>query len=73
MAKTAEEIIEKLSAGTTPNVLKTFRAPGRQRGNVIKQKLKGVYAGFELRNSTAAETWGFEQLLVEAKPAGRVR
>lgn len=73
VAKTAEEIVEKLSAGTTPNILKTFKAPGRQRGNIIKQKLKGVYAGFELRNSTAAQTWGFEQLLVEAKPAGKVR
>ncbi len=73
VAKTAEEIVKKLSAGTTPNVLKTFKAPGRQRGNTIKQKLKGVYAGFELRNSTAAQSWGFEQLLVEAKPAGKVR
>lgn len=73
VAKTAEEIVEKLLAGTTPNVLKIFKAPGRQRGNTIKQKLKGVYAGIELRNSTAAQTWGFEQLLVEAKPAGKVR
>ena len=73
VAKTAEEIVEKLSAGTTPNVSKVLKAPGRQRGNTIKQKLKGVYAGIELRNSTAAETWGFEQLLVEANPAGRVR
>jgi len=73
VAKTAEEIVEKLSAGTTPNILKTFKAPGRQRGNTIKQKLKGVYAGIELRNSIDAQTWGFEQLLVEAKPAGKVR
>jgi hypothetical protein len=73
VAKTAEEIVEKLDAGTTPNLLKTFKAPGRQRGNTIKQKLKGVYAGIELRNSTVAETWGFEQLLVDAKPAGKVR
>jgi len=69
--KTAESIIEKLSAGTTPNVLKTFKAPGRQRGYIIKQKVKGIYAGIELRNSTAVQTWGFEQLLIDAKPAGK--
>lgn len=73
MDKTAETVVEKLSAGTTPRILKTFKAPGRQRGNTVKQKLKGVYAGIELRNNTAAQTWGFEQLLVTAKPAGRVR
>jgi len=69
--KTAESIIEKLSAGTTPNVLKTFKAPGRQRGYIMKQKVKGIYAGIELRNSTAVQTWGFEQLLIDAKPAGK--
>lgn len=71
--KTSETIKDKLIAGTNPNILKVLKAPGRQRGNTIKQKLKGVYAGIELRNSTAAETWGFEQLLVTAKPAGKVK
>jgi len=72
-AKSAEEIVEKLYAGTFPNALKIFKAPGRQRGNTMKQKIKGVYAGIELRNSAAAQSWGFEQLLVTAKPAGKVK
>ena len=72
-AKSAEEVVEKLYAGTTPNVSKIFKAPGRQHGDTMKQKIKGVYAGIELRNSTAAQSWGFEQLLVTAKPAGRMK
>ena len=71
--KTAETIKDKLIAGTNPNVSRILKAPGRQRGNTIKQKLKGVYVGIELRNSAAGETWGFEQMLVTAKPAGRVK
>ena len=72
-AKSAEEIVEKLYAGTTPNVSKIFKAPGRQHGSTMKQKIKGVYAGIELRNSTAAQSWGFEQLLVTARPAGKMK
>ena len=73
VSNTAETIVEKLYAGTTPNISRTLKAPGRQRGNTIKQKVKGVYVGIELRNSAAAESWGFEQLLVNATPVGRVR
>ena len=69
--KNAEDVYVKLAAGTTPNVSKIFKAPGRQRGYTIKQKLVGVYVGVELRNSTAAQTWGFEQLMIKAKPIGK--
>lgn len=73
VSESAERIAEKLSAGTNPNLSKTIKAPGRQRGQTIKNKLKGVYAGIELRNNTVDESWGFEQLLIDAKPAGKVR
>ena len=69
--KNAEDVYVKLVAGTTPSVSKVFKAPGRQRGYTIKQKLVGVYVGVELRNSTAAQTWGFEQLMIKAKPIGK--
>lgn len=72
-AKSAEEIVEKLYVGTTPNASKVLKAPGRQHGATMKRKIRGVYAGIELRNSTAAQSWGFEQLLVTAKPAGKVK
>lgn len=71
--KSAEKVTKRMIAGTSPNILKTFKSPGRQYGNKLKHKLKGVYAGIELRNSTAAQTWGFEQLLINAKPAGKAK
>jgi hypothetical protein len=73
MDKTAETIVEKLSAGSAPNVSKVFRAPGRWRGNTMKQKIRGTYAGIKLGNDTVDESWGFEQLLITAKPAGKVK
>ena len=73
VAKSAEEIIEKLSAGTNPNFSKTLKAPGRRRGNNVRRKLRGVYVGIKLQNDTAAETWGFEQLLIDAKKSGRLK
>lgn len=69
----AEGIVTRIEAGSTPDLLKTLKSPGRQKGNTIRQKLNGVYAGIQLRNNTLAETWGFEQLLVGAKQTGRVK
>ena len=69
----AEKIVTRLEASSTPNLLKILKAPGRQKGNTIRQKLNGVYAGIQLRNNTVDETWGFEQLLVGAKQVGRMR
>jgi hypothetical protein len=72
-AKSAEEIVEKLSANSAPVLTKTINAPGRRRGNTIKRKLRGVYAGIRLGNSIATEKWGFEQLLVDSKMVGRFK
>ncbi len=72
-ADSAEKVIEKLAAGTNPNFSKTFVAAGRRRGSNIRRKLRGVYAGIELRNNTSGETWGFEQLLIDAVKSGRLK
>ena len=69
----AEGIVTRIEAGSAPDLLKVLKAPGRQKGNTIRQKLNGVYAGIQLRNNTLAETWGFEQLLINAKQTGRVK
>ncbi|GAI23360.1 unnamed protein product, partial [marine sediment metagenome] len=69
----AEGIVTRLEASSAPDLLKVLKAPGRQKGNTIRQKLNGVYAGIQLRNNTLAQTWGFEQLLVGAKQTGRVK
>ena len=73
VADSAEKIIEKLAADTNPNFSKTFVAPGRRRGSNIRRKIRGVYAGIKLGNNTAAETWGFEQLLIDGKKSGRLK
>ncbi len=73
VADSAEKIIEKLAADTNPNFSKTFVAAGRRRGSNIKRKIRGVYTGIKLGNDTAAETWGFEQLLIDGKKSGRLK
>ncbi|KKN77438.1 hypothetical protein LCGC14_0359970 [marine sediment metagenome] len=72
-ANVAEQIIEKLNADVNPNISGTIKAPGRQRGSSIKRKVKGIYAGIKIGNNTAAETWAFEQLMLDFKPAGRFK
>lgn len=73
IGNSAEEVIEKLSADTTPSIAGTITAPGRRRGSSIKRKVSGVYLGIKLQNDTAAETWGFEQLLIDVKESGRFK
>ncbi len=72
-ADSAENVIEKLSADTSPDMAKTIKAPGRQRGGSTRRKVKGVYMGIKLENTTAAETWGFEQLMIDLKNSGRLK
>ena len=71
--RAADAICEKLDANTTPNIGGTFKAPGRCRGAAVKRKVKGVYAGFKLRNNTLDEAWAFEKLIVGVRPAGRAK
>lgn len=73
VANVAQQIIEKLSAGSNPKISGTITAPGRQRGSNIKQKVKGVYMGIKIGNDTVDETWAFEQLLYDLKRAGRLK
>lgn len=73
VANVAEQVLEKLNAGTNPNISGTISAPGRQRGSSIKRKIKGIYAGIKIGNLTATETWAFEQLLYDMKQSGRFK
>ena len=73
VTNTAQQILEKLNAGTNPNVSGTIVAPGRQRGNNIKRKIKGVYMGIKIGNETVDQTWAFEQLLYDLKKSGRLK
>lgn len=67
----ADGINEKLDANVTPNIGGTFTAPGRRRGQSVKRKIKGVYAGIKLRNNTVGESWAFEKMIVGTRSTGR--
>ena len=71
--RTADGIVEKMVADTSPDVTKTISAPGRPRGNAIKRKVRGAYAGIRISNDTAGETWGLEKIIINGKEKGRVR
>lgn len=71
--KSADRINELLSTSVTPNIGGTFKGPGRRRGNAIRRKVKGVYAGIKLKNDILGESWAFEKLIVGIRPAGRMK
>jgi hypothetical protein len=71
--RTADGLIKKLKANTSPRVSGTIISPGRPRGSMKKQKVKDVYAGIRLENSTADETWGYEKIFINAVQKGRIR
>jgi len=69
----ADSIVEKLAANTNPNAAGTITAPGRNRGARKRKPVRGLYAGIRVGNSTAAQTWGLEKLIVEGRKKGRVK
>jgi len=71
IARTAEQIIEKLRSGTTAAYTKTFTAPGYQKGNLDRRSIRGQWAGIVLSNNTADESWSMERLIIDTKETGR--
>jgi hypothetical protein len=71
--RTADGVIKKLTNNTSPRISVTISAPGRPRGDIKKRKVRGVYAGIRLQNTTAGETWGIEKLLVNGSGRGRIK
>jgi hypothetical protein len=71
IARTAEQVIEKLRSGTTAAFTKTFSAPGWSKGNLDRRSVRGQWAGVVLRNNTAGESWSMERLIVDTKEIGR--
>ena len=69
----AEQVIKKVAADTAPSIAGTIAAPGRRRGGIKRRKVSGVYMSVKLQNNTAAQTWGFEQLIVDLKDFGRFK
>ena len=71
IARTAEQIIEKLRSDTTAAYTKTFTAPGYQKGNLDRRSIRGQWAGIVLSNDTAGESWAMERLIIDTKESGR--
>lgn len=69
----AEKVLEKLVAGTSPNVAGIIAAPGRIRGSVKRQTVRGAFVGIRIGNDDVGETWALERLLVNAKELGRIK
>ena len=70
-SRTSANVLEKMNAGVNPNFAGTFAGPGDQRGSTRRQTARGVYLGVKLENTTAGESWGFEELFVNLKASGR--
>ena len=71
IARTAEQIIEKLRSGTTAAFTKTFTAPGWSKGNLDRRSIRGQWGGIVLSNNTAGESWSMERLILDTKETGR--
>ena len=71
-ADTAEEATKKADTGTNPQIAGTISAPGYRRGNRMRKSLKGAYAVIKLKNTTAAQSWAYEKLFIDIKPAGNL-
>lgn len=70
----AAKVLERLKAATrSPNIAGVISAPGRIRGSVKRQTIRGAFAGIRIGNDDAKETWALERLLVNAKEIGRIK
>jgi hypothetical protein len=66
------EAVMKKVAADTYDMTGTVYAPGYQRGGRQLRTVRGKYAAIRLRNNSVGQTWAFEEIEVEVKPAGRL-
>lgn len=66
-----EEVMEKVSAGTYA-FSSTLYGPGYRKGKKQRKRARGRYGAVRIRNSTAGQTWSFEEIEVQIEPAGRL-
>jgi hypothetical protein len=64
VADTAEEVMEKLDANSTPDLVKTMNNSCKKTMK-DSRKVRGTYAGVRVGNDTVAQTWAFEKLIFE--------
>ena len=69
----ADEVVEKLKANSTPEIGGIISAPGRGRGGYNRKSVRGMYGGIRVGNDTLSQTWGLEKLIIEGKKTGRAK
>jgi hypothetical protein len=71
VAKSAEEVVDDVGSGATP--LHTGTISAGNRVQTLRPRARGAWLGIKLQNDTASETWQFEKLVADIKPAGDIK
>lgn len=71
VGKSPEEVMENVAVDNyvTSGILK---GPGYVKGNKSLRRVRGRFCAIRLRNNSASQTWGFEELEVSIEPVGRL-
>jgi hypothetical protein len=64
----AETVLEDIQDGATAKFSGTVTGSGRQ--NKVRSRMRGVYAGLKIYNSTATSTWAVNNVKFKARAAG---
>jgi hypothetical protein len=67
----AEQVIDAIEGGDTPFHTGTIAAGNRVQQ--LRPRSRGGWIGMKLQNDTAAETWQFEKMIADIKPAGDIK
>jgi hypothetical protein len=71
VADSAEEVVDDSLSGATP--LHTGTISAGNRVQQIRPRSRGAWMGIKLENTAATETWQFEKLVADVKPAGDIK
>jgi hypothetical protein len=66
-----EDVMEKVAANTYV-VSGTLKGPGYVKGNKSMRRVRGKFGAIRLRNNSASQTWGFEEIEISIEPVGRL-
>lgn len=69
-AKDAETALEDIKDSASAFTSGTWSTVGKQ--NKSRPRMRGIYAGIKLYNSTASQTWSLEKLYGDVEPKGHI-
>jgi hypothetical protein len=71
VADSAEEVVDDAVSGATP--LHTGTLSAGNRVQTTRPRARGAWMGVKLKNATASESWEFEKIVADVKPAGDIK